>query len=76
MATTSLGAGCILALTMGMMMRMARQISRFQPERMVSLMGTASVSVPPVFFTTASVRVARSRGMEPDRPACQTTKPE
>ena len=39
--------------------------------------GIASVTAPPVAFIKASFPgVASARGIEPENPACQTTKPE
>ena len=54
----------------GMVIRISTHITRFIGWKMVSLVGA-------VYSTSRMVVVLAScRGMEPDRPACQITKPE
>ena len=74
--TTSFAAGCILAFSKGIRIRITRQAIKFHGERTVLSIPMDSVRAPPVAAVTASVTSVIVRGIEPDRPACHTTKPE
>ena len=50
-------------------------IMRFCGAKSVAETLTGSVSAPLVALVSASPAVAMVSGMEPERPACQTTKP-
>ena len=73
--TTCSFFGCISAFTSVMAMMMTATITKLWKSKTVWVSGTGSVRMPLVAFFSASPGVAIVKGMEPDRPACHTTKP-
>ena len=67
--------GCISAFTSVIAMMMTATITRLWKSKTVWVSGTGAVRMPLVAFFSASPGVAIVSGMEPDRPACHTTKP-
>ena len=67
--------GCISVLATVMATITNSTITRLCGSSIVWLTGTGAVRAPLVAFTSASPGVAIVSGMEPERPACHTTKP-
>ena len=67
--------GCIRVLATVMPMITNNTVTRLCQSKMVCANGTGSVSAPLVAIESDSPGVAIVRGMEPEIPACHTTKP-
>ena len=72
---TAPSLGCIKLLATVMATMTTSTMTMLCGSRMVWLTGTGAVNAPLVAAARASPGVAMVSGMEPDRPACHTTKP-
>ena len=75
MAMTCSPLGCIKALTTTMATMTMPTMRRFCGARMVCPTGTGFCKAPLVISFNPEPGVAIVNGMEPERPACHTTKP-